>query len=68
MLDLTRDLNRRARGLTADAKQKISLGRGLVRADVSADPLRRAAHRHRSRPEMGAALEAEGGAPRRSTS
>ena len=30
------DLNRRARGLTADAKQKISLGRGLVRADVSA--------------------------------
>jgi glycerol transport system ATP-binding protein len=36
MLDLTRELNRRARGLTADAKQKISLGRGLVRADVSA--------------------------------
>jgi len=36
MLDLTADLNRRARGLTADAKQKISLGRGLVRADVSA--------------------------------
>ncbi len=27
---------RRARGLTADAKQKISLGRGLVRSDVSA--------------------------------
>jgi len=36
MLDLTKDLSRRARGLTADAKQKISLGRGLVRADVSA--------------------------------
>jgi len=36
MLDLTADLGRRARGLTADAKQKISLGRGLVRADVSA--------------------------------
>jgi glycerol transport system ATP-binding protein len=36
MLDLTRDLGRRARGLTADAKQKISLGRGLVRSDVSA--------------------------------
>jgi glycerol transport system ATP-binding protein len=36
MLELTPDLNRRARGLTADAKQKISLGRGLVRADVSA--------------------------------
>jgi glycerol transport system ATP-binding protein len=36
MLDLTGDLGRRARGLTADAKQKISLGRGLVRSDVSA--------------------------------
>ena len=36
MLDLTGVLNRRARGLTADAKQKISLGRGLVRSDVSA--------------------------------
>jgi glycerol transport system ATP-binding protein len=36
MLELTKELNRRARGLTADAKQKISLGRGLVRADVSA--------------------------------
>ena len=36
MLDLERDLDRRARGLTADAKQKISLGRGLVRSDVSA--------------------------------
>jgi len=36
MLGLTRDLGRRARGLTADAKQKISLGRGLVRADVAA--------------------------------
>lgn len=28
--------NRKARGLTADEKQKISLGRGLVRPDVSA--------------------------------
>jgi glycerol transport system ATP-binding protein len=36
MLELTPDLHRRARGLTADVKQKISLGRGLVRADVSA--------------------------------
>ena len=36
MLDLTGVLNRRARGLTADAKQKISLSRGLVRSDVSA--------------------------------
>jgi glycerol transport system ATP-binding protein len=36
MLELADALNRRARGLTADAKQKISLGRGLVRDDVSA--------------------------------
>ena len=36
MLDLTPELGRRARGLTADAKQKISLGRGLVRANVAA--------------------------------
>jgi glycerol transport system ATP-binding protein len=36
MLELTPDLHRRARNLTADAKQKISLGRGLVRSDVSA--------------------------------
>ena len=36
MLELTDDLNRRARGLSADAKQKISLGRGLVRSDVAA--------------------------------
>jgi len=36
LLDLTRALDRPARGLTADAKQKISLGRGLVRPDVAA--------------------------------
>ena len=36
LLELTADLNKRARGLTADAKQKISLGRGLVRSDVAA--------------------------------
>ncbi len=36
MLDLERDLDRRASGLTVDAKQKISLGRGLVRSDVAA--------------------------------
>lgn len=29
-------LNRKAQGLTADAKQKISLGRGMVREDVNA--------------------------------
>lgn len=36
MLELESDLPKRARGLTADAKQKISLGRGLVRSDVAA--------------------------------
>jgi glycerol transport system ATP-binding protein len=36
MLELTADLHRRARRLTPDAKQKISLGRGLVRPDVAA--------------------------------
>jgi glycerol transport system ATP-binding protein len=36
MLDLQRDLKRNARGLTADVRQKISLGRGLVRSDVAA--------------------------------
>jgi len=36
MLELTAVLNKKAAGLTADAKQKISLGRGLVRSDVAA--------------------------------
>lgn len=36
ILEMTGDLNKKARGLTADAKQKISLGRGLVRQNVSA--------------------------------
>ena len=35
MLDLGDKLARRASGLTADEKQKISLGRGLVRSDVN---------------------------------
>ncbi len=35
MLELTPTLNNRASGLTADGKQKISLGRGLVRSDVN---------------------------------
>jgi glycerol transport system ATP-binding protein len=35
LLDLENVLNRRAAGLTADGKQKISLGRGLVRTDVN---------------------------------
>lgn len=36
LLELTGQLNQRAANLPADAKQKISLGRGLVRPDVSA--------------------------------
>ncbi len=36
MLDLEPTLMHRASGLTADGKQKISLGRGLVRSDVAA--------------------------------
>jgi glycerol transport system ATP-binding protein len=36
MLDLSDGLTQRAAGLTADGKQKISLGRGLVREDVNA--------------------------------
>ncbi|MBA3477058.1 MAG: ABC transporter ATP-binding protein [Lautropia sp.] len=36
LLELSGELDRRASGLTADAKQKISLGRGLVREDVAA--------------------------------
>ncbi|AKO95372.1 MAG: ABC transporter ATP-binding protein [Marinovum algicola] len=36
MIGMEHMLDRRARGLTADAKQKISLGRGMVRKDVNA--------------------------------
>ena len=36
MLDLSAQLDQRAAGLSADQKQKISLGRGLVREDVGA--------------------------------
>ena len=36
MLEMSHQLEQRAAGLTADQKQKISLGRGLVRPDVSA--------------------------------
>ena len=35
MIDLEDTLSSRASGLTADGKQKISLGRGLVRSDVN---------------------------------
>lgn len=36
MIDLQPMAKKRAQGLTADQKQKISLGRGLVRSDVNA--------------------------------
>ena len=36
MIGMEEMLDRKARGLTADAKQKISLGRGMVRKDVNA--------------------------------
>ncbi len=36
MIDLSALAHKKARGLTADQKQKISLGRGLVRSDVNA--------------------------------
>jgi glycerol transport system ATP-binding protein len=36
MIGMEDRLNFKARGLTADAKQKISLGRGMVREDVNA--------------------------------
>ncbi|KPP91353.1 MAG: glycerol transport system ATP-binding protein [Rhodobacteraceae bacterium HLUCCA08] len=36
MIGMDQVMNRKARGLTADAKQKISLGRGMVREDVNA--------------------------------
>ena len=36
MIGMEDALHRKARGLTADAKQKISLGRGMVREDVNA--------------------------------
>ncbi|MCH4561517.1 ABC transporter ATP-binding protein [Halomonas sp. EGI 63088] len=36
VLELTGQLRRKAKNLTADEKQKVSMGRGLVRDDVSA--------------------------------
>lgn len=36
MIGMEEELKHKARGLTADAKQKISLGRGMVREDVNA--------------------------------
>ena len=36
MIGMEAELDKRARGLSADVKQKISLGRGMVREDVNA--------------------------------
>lgn len=36
MIGMENELDRKAQGLTADSKQKISLGRGMVREDVNA--------------------------------
>lgn len=36
MIGMEHSLHKKAQGLTADAKQKISLGRGMVREDVNA--------------------------------
>ncbi|WP_240009603.1 ABC transporter ATP-binding protein [Marinomonas algicola] len=36
ILELSEQLKRKAKGLSADQKQKVSMGRGLVRDDVSA--------------------------------
>ena len=54
MLELTRTLDNRASGLTADGKQKISLGRGLARADVNVimfdEPLTAVSYTHLTLP------------------
>jgi glycerol transport system ATP-binding protein len=63
MLDLDAIKDRKARGLTADVKQKVSLGRGLVRPDVNAVLFRRAADRYRPAPQMAAARPDQGAAP-----
>ena len=54
-LDLTDKAKRRAQGLTADEKQKISLGRGLVRYDVNAILFDGTTDRDRSTHEMAVA-------------
>ena len=60
LLELTPDLNKRARGLTADAKQKISLGRGLGALRRRRHPVRRTAHRDRPAGEVSASAKAKG--------
>ena len=67
LLELDAVLDRGPRGLTADAKQKISLGRGLVRAGRGGDPVRRAADRDRPAAEVAAAHQAEGRSTARSS-
>ncbi len=67
MLDLSAVLDRRARGLAADAKQKISLGRGLVRSDVSAVLFDEPLTVIDPQPEMGAAAQAQGDPPANSS-
>ncbi len=64
MLDMSGQLNQRAAGLAADAKQKISLGRGLVRSDVVGRAVRRAADRDRPAPQVAAAAQAQADPPR----
>ena len=60
MLDLTGVLNRRARGLTADAKQKISLGSRFGSLGCVGRLVRRAPDGDRSGAQVGAEVEAEG--------
>ena len=62
LLDLRPVLNRRARGLTADAKQKISLGARARPVRCLGRALRRAADGDRSGFEVGAPLETQGSA------
>jgi len=64
MLELSAQLDQRAAGLAADAKQKISLGRGLVREDVSRGAVRRAADGDRPAPQVAAAPQAQADPPR----
>ena len=60
MLDLSAQLDLRAAGLAADAKQKISLGRGLVREDVSAGGSRnRIFFEHRAQELVGFLFDSE---------
>jgi glycerol transport system ATP-binding protein len=63
MLEMSGQLNQRAAGLSADAKQKISLGRGLVRPDVSAVLFDEPLDGDRPAPEVAAAPQAQANSP-----